>query len=139
MVSTSGPLSLGDIEALPCPAHATCPGGLSMPVPSRGHWINRERPSEASILYRCTRATCIPAPRNVSFAADCWLVDPAGSSFSWRHACNADQLLCSKGAGFFRLAILFNRTDPRICNRRWSVVWILSVYVSIQPGNAGRV
>ena len=48
-------------EATECPENAECVGGMEIPRPHLGFWVDLSNPEYAGKIYRCERATCTGA------------------------------------------------------------------------------
>jgi hypothetical protein len=108
----------GDFTCTACPDNAVCEGGLAMPVPTEGYWIDRSKTEYADATHRCIRNSCKggvkeensddrPASAAVNrrlqsaqatsiTALECWSFENYTAKSS---NCAADELLCKKGAG----------------------------------------
>jgi hypothetical protein len=57
-----GGLVAGAPPSAPCPAHASCAGGLDMPVPAKGFWVDRSLLRFAGAVQACPRTAACDAP-----------------------------------------------------------------------------
>ncbi len=83
-----------------CPDNAVCDGGLQMPVPRKGFWVDRRKREYAGATHQCTRSSCkgaVKETKNESWlsvtASSCWNFENYNSS-----DCAANELLCEKGS-----------------------------------------
>jgi hypothetical protein len=88
-----------NVTCAACPDNAVCQGGLTMPIPTEGFWVDYREARFATAVHQCTRNTCKGAAKENSnsrtTAQKCWnLVNFTKSSGD----CRYDDLLCTKGS-----------------------------------------
>ena len=86
-----------------CPNNAECTGGLATPMPEVGFWVERRSLEFAGTMYPCPRGTCKGAVGQTGTESEmaCWQrvgYGPDGNVSNAYHGCDADALLCTKGA-----------------------------------------
>jgi hypothetical protein len=83
-------LSYPSEESVDCPENARCVGGVGMPVPVTGYWVDRSSYRYSGVIYECARATCKGGRANSS----CWDINHYNDS-----SCDDDATQCTEGAG----------------------------------------
>jgi hypothetical protein len=87
-------------KALECPSHSVCVGGLYLPTPVSGYWVDRSSLAHAGYVHKCLMSTC----KGVESASDhrrrldevsaCW--EPSG--FEDSSGCSERTLQCKQGS-----------------------------------------
>ena len=85
----------------PCPANAECNGGVQMPRPVDGFWIDRTKSKYADLPLRCARETCKGASGEYDDddkSLNCWTEPAYGAEWA-AEVCESDSLQCLPGSG----------------------------------------
>ena len=95
-----------------CPHGSECDGGLQMPRPRKGFWVDRSNVKFVSSIHRCSRLSCIGADDDYGGGDNgmlqldsCWSLSAFNDSLSKAleanrddGRCDSDKLLCSEGS-----------------------------------------